>query len=63
MLLLLSRFSRATPQTAAQQAPRPRDSPGKNTGVGFHFLLQCMRVNSESEVARPRQVYIYLRKV
>ena len=24
--------------------PRPRDSPGKNTGVGCHFLLQCMKV-------------------
>ena len=30
--------------------PRPRDSPGKNTGVGCHFLLQCMKVKSESEV-------------
>ena len=30
----------------------PRDSPGKNTGVGCHFLLQCMRVKSESEVAQ-----------
>ena len=29
----------------------PWDSPGKNTGVGCHFLLQCMKVNSESEVA------------
>ena len=27
----------------------PRDSPGKNTGVGCHFLLQCMKVKSESE--------------
>ena len=32
--------------------PRPRDSPGKNTGVGCHFLLQCVKVKSESEVAR-----------
>ena len=32
--------------------PRPWDSPGKNTGVGFHFLLQCMKVKSESEVAQ-----------
>ena len=31
--------------------PRPWDSPGKNTGVGCHFLLQCMKVRSESEVA------------
>ena len=31
--------------------PRPWDSPGKNTGVGCHFLLQCKKVKSESEVA------------
>ena len=31
---------------------RPWDSPGKNTGVGCHFLLQWMRVKSESEVAQ-----------
>ena len=30
----------------------PWDSPGKNAGVGFHFLLQCMKVKSESEVAQ-----------
>ena len=30
--------------------PRPWGSPGKNTGVGCHFLLQCMKVKSESEV-------------
>ena len=30
----------------------PWDSPGKNTGVGCHFLLQCMKVESESEVAQ-----------
>ena len=30
--------------------PSPWDSPGKNTGVGYHFLLQCMKVKSESEV-------------
>ena len=46
LLLLLSRFSCvqlcATPETAAHQAPRPWDSPGKNTGVGCHLLLQCM---------------------
>ena len=28
----------------------PWDSPGKNTGVGCHFLLQCMKMKSESEV-------------
>ena len=32
--------------------PRPWDSPGKNTGVGRHFLLQCMKVKSQSEVAQ-----------
>ena len=32
--------------------PQPWDSPGKNTGVGCHFLLQCMKVKSESEVAQ-----------
>ena len=31
---------------------RPWDSPGKNTGVGCHFLLQCMKVKSGSEVAQ-----------
>ena len=29
--------------------PHPWDSPGKNTGVGCHFLFQCMKVKSESE--------------
>ena len=57
LLLLLSRFSRtrlcATPEMAAHQAPpslgffRP-----EHTGVGCHFLLQCMKVKSESEVAQ-----------
>ena len=55
-LLLLSRFSRVrlcvTPETAAHQLPRPWDSPGKNTGVGCHFLLQCMKVKSQSEVTQ-----------
>ena len=31
---------------------RPWDSPGKNTGVGCHFLLQCMKVKSESEISQ-----------
>ena len=43
LLLLPSRFSRVrlcvTPQTAAQQAPRPWGSPGKTTAVGCHCLL------------------------
>ena len=54
LLLLLSRFSRvrlcATPEMAPTRLPRPWDSPGKNTGVGCHFFLQCMKVKSESEV-------------
>ena len=56
LLLLLSRFSHVqlcvTPETAAHRLPHPCDSPGKNTGVGCHFLLQCMKVKSESEVAQ-----------
>ena len=32
--------------------PRPWDSPGKNNGVGCHFLLQCMKGKRESEVAQ-----------
>ena len=56
LLLLLSHVSRvrlcATPLTAAHRLPRPWDSPGKNTGVGCHFLLQCMKRKSESEVAQ-----------
>ena len=56
LLLLLSRFSHvrlcATPYMAAHQAPRPWDSPGKNTGVSCHFLLQCMKVKSESEASQ-----------
>ena len=32
--------------------PRPWGSPGKTTGVGCHFLLQCMKVKSESEAAQ-----------
>ena len=54
LLLLLSCFSRVwpcvTPYTAAHQAPRPWDSQGKNSGVGCHFLLQCVKVKSLSHV-------------
>ena len=32
--------------------PSPWETPGKNTGVGCHFLLQCMKVKSESEVSQ-----------
>ena len=56
LLLLLLHFSHvrlcATPLTAAHHASRPWDSPGKNTTVGCHFLLQCMKAKSESEVAQ-----------
>ena len=55
MLLLLIRFSRVGLVRAHRRQPtgllHPWDSPGKNTGVGCHFLLQCMKVKSESEVA------------
>ena len=54
LLLLLSCVSRvrlcATPQTAAHQAPPSLGFSRQETGVGCHFLLQCMKVKSESEV-------------
>ena len=54
LLLLLSRFSRVrlyvTPWRQPTRLPRPWDSPGKNTGVGCHFLLQCVKVKSLSPV-------------
>ena len=56
LLLLLSRFSRVrlcvTQRQQPTRLPRPWDSPGKNTGVGCHFHLQCMKVKSESQVAQ-----------
>ena len=56
LLLLLSRVSHVRLcATHGQQPTRlchPWDSPGKNTGVGCHFLLQCMKVKSESEDAQ-----------
>ena len=56
LLLLLSRFSRVrlcgTHRRQPTRLPHPWDSPGKNTGVGCHFLLQCMKVKSESGVAQ-----------
>jgi len=56
LLLLLSHFSRvrlcATRRRQPTRLPHPWDSPGKNTGVGCHFLLQCMKVKSQSEVAQ-----------
>ena len=38
--------------------PFPWDSPGKNTGVGCHFLLQCMKVKSEIKVAHSCQTLL-----
>ena len=40
------------PIDSSPPGSRPWDSPGKNTGVGCHFLLQCMKVKRESEVAQ-----------
>ena len=40
------------PIDGSPPGPGPWDSPGKNTGVGCHFLLQCMKVKSESEVTQ-----------
>ena len=55
-LLLLRDFSRvrlcATHRWQPTRLFCPWDSPGKSTGVGCHFLLQCMKVKSESEVAQ-----------
>ena len=52
-MLLLSHFSCVLPQRRQPTRPRrPCDSPGKNTGVCCHFLLQCIKVKSESEVAQ-----------
>ena len=40
------------PIDGGPRGSHPWDSPGKNTGVGCHFLLQCMKVKSENEVAQ-----------
>ena len=40
------------PIDSSPPGSRPWDSPGKSTGVGCHFLLQCMKAKSESEVAQ-----------
>ena len=42
----------ATHRWQPNRLPRPWDSPGKNTGVGCHFLLQCIKVKSEREVGQ-----------
>ena len=56
LLLLLSHFSHVRLCVTHRRQPTrllcPWDSPGKNTGVGCHFLLQCMKVRSESEIAQ-----------
>jgi len=56
LLLLLNRFSRvrlcATHRWQPTRLTCPWDSPGKNTGAGCHFLLQCMKVKSKSEVTQ-----------
>ena len=53
---MLSHFSRVRLCATQRRQPTrllcPWDSPGKNTGVGCHFLLQCMKVKSDSEVAQ-----------
>ena len=57
LLLLLLRRSVVSDSVRPQRRQptrlrRPWDSPGKNTGVGCHFLLQCMKVKSEREVTQ-----------
>ena len=56
LLLLLSHFSCvrlcATHRWQTTRLPRPWDSPDKNTGVGCHFLFQCMKMKSESHEPR-----------
>ena len=56
LLLLLSRFSVSDSVRPHGLQPtrllHPWDFPGKNTGVSCHFLLQCMKVESESEVTQ-----------
>ena len=53
LLLLIASVTSGSVQPHRRQPtrlPRPWDSPGKNTGVGCHFLLQCVKVKSEREV-------------
>ena len=57
LLLLLSHASVVSDSVRPHRRqptrlPHPWDSAGKNTGVGRHFLLQCMKVKSESEVSQ-----------
>ena len=46
------------PIDSSPPGSRPWDSPGKNTGVGCHFLLQCMKVKIESEVAQLVRLFV-----
>ena len=48
LLLLLSCLSRVPHRRQPTRLPHPWDSPGKNTGVSCHFLLQCMKVKVKS---------------
>ena len=55
LLLLIASVVSDSVRPHRQQPTRllcPWDSSGKNTGVGCHFLLQCMKVKSESEVSQ-----------
>ena len=55
LLLLVTSVVSNSVRPHRRQPPRlpyPWDSPGKNTGVGCHFLLQCMKGKSEREVAQ-----------
>ena len=58
LLLLLLLFASVVSDSARPhrrqptRLPRPWDSSSKNTGVACHFLLQCVKVKSESEVAQ-----------
>ena len=50
--LLQSCPTLCNPRQQPTRLLHPWNSPGKNTGVGCYFLLQCMKVKSESEVSR-----------
>ena len=51
--IISSQFDSVRPhRRQPTRVPRPWDSPSKNTGMGCHFLLQCMKVKSESEVTQ-----------
>ena len=52
LIVLVVSNSVRPPRRQPPRLPRPWDSPGKNTGMGCHFLLQCMKMKSESEVAQ-----------